>query len=138
MGKFRKAIASLSLVAILSTLIVSTTAFAADVFKDVPSTHWFNEFAQKAVDLKVADGTKTEFFPDKDINRAELVKMVVAGAGISTEGLSDFPAGVYTDVKKGEWYEMYVKAALQNNIVTSKATFAPLDKSNRAQAAKVI
>ena len=59
MGQLRRVIASLSLVAILSTLVITTTAFAA--YKDVPESHWFAQYVDTLGELGVIDTTKDNF-----------------------------------------------------------------------------
>src|SRR3989338_10195822 len=134
MGQLRRVIASLSLVAILSTLVITTTAFAA--YKDVPESHWFAQYVDTLGELGVIDTTKDNFYPDKSINRAELVKMVTVGAGTSTEGLPT--TSNYSDVLAADWFFAPVHAAEAAGIIKSGTKFDPLGTSNRAQAAKVI
>ncbi len=135
MGKLRRTIASLSVVAVLSSLFVVNTA-SAGVFTDVPDSHWFAQYVQSLVDAKVIDGTKKTFEPEKVVNRAELVKMVTVGAGTSVEGLPT--KSNYSDVATTDWFFTPVHAAEAAGIIKSASKFEPLGTSNRAQAAKVI
>ncbi|MBI5753538.1 hypothetical protein HZA40_00135, partial [Candidatus Peregrinibacteria bacterium] len=138
MGNLRKVIASISLVAVLSTLVVVNTAFAKSPFSDVPDTHWFTKdgWDVKAKEAKIF--TNDTAMPDKSVQRDELVKMVVAGADLPKDSLEAFPSGVFTDVTASNWVYADLQAARQAEVVTEKPKFDPVGKSNRAQAAKVI
>ena len=47
MQKLRRVIASLSMVAILSTLVVSTTAMAGLYYDDVPTNEWYAQYVDE-------------------------------------------------------------------------------------------
>lgn len=110
MGNFRKAIASISLVAILSTLVVTTTAFAA--YSDVPADH----YAYNAVTQYEADGVLTPgatLRVDDPVNRAEFAKMLVAVGGFEGDTLC---SANFDDCVVGAWYDSVLGTAFQNNI----------------------
>ncbi len=110
MGNFRKAIASISLVAILSTLVVTTTAFAA--YSDVSADH----YAYNAVTQYEADGVLTPgatLRVDDPVNRAEFAKMLVAVGGFEGDTKC---SDSFEDCVAGAWYDMVLGTAFQNNI----------------------
>ncbi len=83
-----------------------------------------------------ADGT---FQPTKTVNRAELMKILVAGQGIEPSAGSYTPA-CFSDIPAGEWYEKYVCYAYDQGWVAGYAdgTFKPAQTVNRAEASKMI
>ena len=110
MGNFRKAIASLSMVAILSSFVVTTTAFAA--YSDVPAGHFANEAVQQLEDngvLTPADNYR----PNDSVVRAEVAKMLVLQAGLEGDTLC---SASFDDCTAGEWYDSYLGTAHQNSI----------------------
>lgn len=81
-----------------------------------------------------ADGT---FKPDQKLNRAEALKILILGSGVSIEGT---PAqNPFPDVPKSEWYASYVAKGKSLGIVkgTSDGLFEPTRTINRAEALKI-
>ena len=138
MGNLRKVIASISLVAILSTFAVTNAAFAKSPFTDVPNNHWFTT---EGWDVKAKDAgifTKTTAMPDQSVIRADMAVMVAAAAGLDMTNLEAFPSGVFTDVKSTDYWYKPLQAGRQANVFTEKPKFDATGVTNRAQAAKVI
>ncbi|MBI2463500.1 S-layer homology domain-containing protein [Candidatus Peregrinibacteria bacterium] len=136
----RKMLASIS----MATMLLSTMGLqiALAGFKDVPEDHW----AFSYVEQLVADGVVDEgdyFYPDRTLNRAELVKIAVTAGqyDIDTSGGPSFD-----DVSSSAWYYQYVETAAKNGIVMGYADeagnptgkFGPGDAVNRAQAMKIL
>ncbi|MBP7670971.1 S-layer homology domain-containing protein [Candidatus Gracilibacteria bacterium] len=129
MGKFSKAIASLSIVAILSSLVVTaTTAFAA---ADVPSDH----FAYADVTAYQASGVLQEgnFFPNRNIVRAEVAKVILEAAGAELVA-GDNCDELFSDCEVPSWYATYVSTAAAMNILrgTPEGLVMPGANVNRA------
>lgn len=138
MGNLRKVIASISLVAILSTFAVTNAAFAKSPFTDVPDSHWFTK---DGWDVKAKDAgifTKTTAMPDAKVIRADMAMMVAAAAGLNMTSLEAFPSGVFTDVKSTDYWYKSLQAGRQANVFSEKPKFDAVGVTNRAQAAKVI
>ena len=133
MANFRKMIATLSTVALLSTLVV-TTAVSAASYTDVPADSWAKSYIDNLADLGVFTGTGT-FRPTANMTRAEFVKSVVVAAGLEGSTTVTFP-----DVKAGEWYVPFVKTAVANGVISGYANgnFGPNDSLTREQAAKIV
>lgn len=139
MGNLRKVIASISLVAILSTFAVTNAAFASGAFTD-SGTGWFatelhNGKAWDVLAKETGVFTNTTAMPDKDIIRADAAKVIYVGAGL-TDGEA-LKAGVFTDVTTQD-FAKYVKAGLSAGVFTEKSKFEPTGLTNRAQAAAMI
>ncbi|HLG25366.1 MAG TPA: S-layer homology domain-containing protein, partial [Candidatus Gracilibacteria bacterium] len=80
------------------------------------------------------DGT---FQPDKTINRAEAVKMVLLASATPLESneLLGFP-----DVSSGDWFFQYVRAAVTADIIEGypDGSFKPANNINVAESLKII
>lgn len=132
MANFRKILATLSTVAILSTLVV-TTAVSAAAYTDVPSDSWAKSYIDNLADLGVFTGVGA-FRPSDNMTRAEFVKSVVVAAGLEGSTAVTFP-----DIKDGDWFAPYVKTAVANGVISGYANgkFGPNDPLTREQAAKI-
>lgn len=86
-------------------------AHAATSFSDVPESSpavAAVEFLKaKGIMQGYADGT---FKPDRKVNRAEAVKILVASK-LTAEEIATFSKRSYTDVPEDAWYRPYVEAA---------------------------
>jgi len=133
MANFRKILATLSTVAILSTLVVSTAVSAAG-YTDVPTDSWAKSYVDNLVELGVFTG-EGKFRPADNMSRAEFVKSVVVAAGLQGTTAITFP-----DVKDGDWFAPYVKTAVANGVIGGYANgkFGPNDSLTREQAAKIV
>lgn len=80
------------------------------------------------------DGT---FKPDKEINRAELLKVLIEGKGITPH--KDNYNDCFPDVTEG-WYEPYVCYAKESNWIKgySDGTFKPSQIVNKVEAIKIL
>jgi len=133
MTSIRRAIATFSLVAILSTFVVST----AVAFNDVTTA---DGEVYTAVEALVANGAVTAgstFGQTAPLTRGEAVKYLVVSAGGYTIEDPDTPH--FTDVAKGSTYYTFVETAYKNGIVGGKTAtlFAPNDTVTRAEFAKM-
>ncbi len=133
MANFRKILATLSTVALLSTLVV-TTAVSAAGYTDVSADHWAKSYVDNLVELGVFTG-EGKFRPADNMSRAEFVKSVVVAAGLQGTTAITFP-----DVKDGDWFAPYVKTAVANGVIGGYANgkFGPNDSLTREQAAKIV
>jgi hypothetical protein len=108
------------------------------VFMDVPENHW----ARKKIVLLAAldllggypDGT---FKPNKTINRAELVSLLVKASGY----VSNEPAETgFKDVKNNNWAAFYIKKGVDLGFASGyeNGTFKPLKAVTRAEGVSII
>jgi len=70
------------------------------------------------------------FYPNREITRAEFLKMVVLANDMYTGSLTEVN---FADVKEGDWYYQYVEAALNFKIITGdgNGNFRPNDLITR-------
>lgn len=129
-----------------STATTTTTTSSSSLshdgelsFSDVPQ----GEEETVEIEFLVADGVVEgyddgTYGPDKTINRAELMKILVYGQGIDPTG--QYTSGCLSDIPAGEWYEAPVCYAVAQGWVEGYAdgTFKPGQTVNRAEAAKMV
>ena len=80
--RVRRTVASLS----VATLIASFFAIGvaqAQTFPDVNPSDWFYSYVEDLVALGIVDGTKPEYLPGNNVNRAEMAKLVVEAFDIA-------------------------------------------------------
>jgi hypothetical protein len=142
MRNFRKAISALSVVAILSSLVVST-AFAG-TFNDVAEDDYYYDAIEALVEAAVVDAAD-DYNPTTVLNRAEAVKLVVTAAGLT----ADLPSeSSFSDVDEDAWdgkmWE-YIEIAYMNGVVNGYSEdgeltgkYGPGDDLTRSQYAKMV
>lgn len=141
----RRAVAGVGagLILLGSTLIAPLAS--AQTFSDVPTTHWGYTYVEDGVAKGFFDAA-TNFYPDRNLNRAELAKLVfkvAKYAGIVTD-IDTSGAPVFTDVPSNEWYYPYVATVTKANLLSGykdgngnpTGKYGPGDLVTRSQAAK--
>lgn len=122
----------------MSFVVFALVPVANAEFTDVSSTNP-NYFAiNSLVDLGILEGYEDSTFkPDKEVNRAEALKIVLMGAGIT---VGDATTVSFTDVPATEWYAKYVATAVSLGIVSGyeDGSFKPDQTVNRAEAIKML
>jgi len=105
-----------------------------DVKATSPQFTSINYLSGKGVLLGYEDGT---FKPNNGINRAELMKILVAGQGIYPDEYQYMEC--FSDVKD-EWFAPYVCYAKEMGWVSGNpdGTFAPAKNVNRAEGSKMV
>ncbi|MGN0178856.1 MAG: S-layer homology domain-containing protein [Monoglobaceae bacterium] len=92
------------------------------VFNDIADVEWAREAILNLKEKGVINGRSSEVFdPDGLVTREEFVKMTVSLFDVKVEhGDLDF-----VDVSEDDWFYIYVKAAVQKDIIkgTSETTF---------------
>lgn len=136
MANLRKMIASLSVVAILSSFVVST-AFAG--FSDVPADAYYADAVQALVDAGVVDGTAATFSPAAKLQRQEAAKFAVMSADL-TATLPAQPS--FKDVPATSSYYSVIETAVANGVLGGYSHkpgyFGPADTITREQFAKIL
>ena len=124
------------------TVVLAVTGFglhaSAGSFADVPDNSEHSASVEylksKGVISGYPDGT---FQPDRKINRAEALKILLLGTAtpLETAQLIVFP-----DVKSGDWFYQYVRKAFELRIVEGypDGNFKPENTINLAESLKVI
>jgi len=111
---------------LLSFAVSAKDMYLEDLpFSDIEPESWYEIYLRKAASLGAVDLAKTEFSPNKDVNRAEFLKMLFES---SNEDLGQF-AGA-------EWYDSYMKAAEAKGLIAAGSD--PAESLNRRQIAKLV
>lgn len=101
------------LAVILSSMVLSTTAGAAD-FADVRG-HWAESVINNLADAGIVSGvTDTRFNPDGIVTRAEFLRMALGAGGIED---TVYRKGECLDVNEGEWFAPCVQSALDKGLI---------------------
>lgn len=125
--------------AAISLLIPASIALAAGVFPDVGDSHPFKGEIESLFRLGVVKGNPSGLFvPDRDINRAEFLKLLYTTMKKQPKTVS---AKCFSDVEAGSWYESIVcdAAAKENGYVQGygDGTFRPGNSVSRTEALKM-
>lgn len=115
-----------------------TAAASAAVFPDVPEGHMHQKAVENLVKSDVINGNPDgNYYPNRPVNRAELLKMLYKSAGKTPSASS---AGCFPDVDAGSWYETFVCDAAASGYVNGypEGDFKPGRNINQVEALKVI
>ena len=120
--------------AVLLTISLMPTAFAASDFTDVPSTAWYNDSVEYVASHKYFEGTgNNEFSPSSAMTRAMFVTVLARLDGASVNNT----ASAFDDVTSGSWYAGAVAWAVENQIANGVGDnkFAPTQNVTRQDMA---
>ena len=123
---------------VLSLLIFAGTAQAgfSDVYNTDANFVAVNSLVDQGILVGYEDGT---FLPGNEVNRAEALKIILMGAGITVDESS--AAGIlFSDVSEDDWFFPYVSTGVSLGIIQGyeDATFRPEQTVNRAEAVKML
>lgn len=129
-----------SVLTILVTGIMSMTvsAVTATAFSDVPATSPYYSSVEALTQAGVIEGYEDGTFrPEQPINRAEAIKMVLAGIGVEV-GNGLYNTG-FSDVPLDVWYAGFVMEGSLRGIVNGNpdGTFAGTRTVNKAEFLKM-
>lgn len=104
------------------------------VFSDVPESHWAFDAVNYLRWNNIVNGdTNNSFNPEKNVSRAELVKMLVCAFNIKGSTCD------FADVNSGDWFYEYVAAAFTKGLINGDGVnFRPNDDITRQDAAVII
>lgn len=128
----------LLLALVLATSILSSAAFAD--FIDVSSNHKNSAAINSLVSQSILQGYDDgSFKPDQEVTRAEALKIMLLGLGITVDDNATFE-GSFNDVSSGDWHYKYVATAVNLGIVKGydDGSFKPNQTVNRAEAMKIL
>ena len=106
-------------------------------FLDVDKNEWYAGYVYQAKKLEWISGYEDgNFHPERNITRAEVLKILLVALGVSVSGTdSGFP-----DVPYYAWYAPYVTWAVNNGIISgyNDGNFKPHNFITRAEMSKVM
>ena len=105
-------------------------------FPDVKRDAWFSPFVQKAKILDIVKGDKKGFFyPQRNVNKAEALKMIIKVNGIEIDEVKKNP---FEDVSKKQWFAPYFYFAKKYHLIENQKKANPGDFLTRGQLAEII
>jgi hypothetical protein len=107
-------------------------------FFDVPSVYWAFQDIESLQNSKVLAGYPDgSFKPGNFVGRAEFVKMLIEGLGLSKK---HYYTGYFKDVPKSYWAWPYIEAAYDMGLVSgyTKTQFAPENRIKRVEMATIL
>lgn len=108
-----------------------------DVFTDMADAKWAETAVNYLYEKGIVSGkTKSEFYPNDNITRAEFVKLLVMASGETL----DANTKVFGDVNVSDWYYAYVNKAYAMGLVKGdeKGNFNPNAQITREDMATMI
>jgi len=108
-------------------------------FADVPYNYWAAQYIQYCSENDIITSSNELFHPEKEITRAELLKMAYKAANIHSLNAcyTNYDSG-FSDVQKDHWVCKYTKHAVENNYIANNTNFYPDNKITRAEAVKIL
>lgn len=126
------------LISAVVILALTSPSASANTFSDVEEGHPYFIPATYLSDKDIVNGYPDGTFrPFNEINRAELLKILIEGANISTENPT---TNCFPDVPFKEWYAPYVCTAKSNGFISGypDGTFKPEQFVNKVEAIKML
>lgn len=116
------------------TLPVRNIKSAVEDFTDIPTGFWGTEAIEYSIRKGLFKGTTaTEFSPNGNVTRAQLVTVLSRMAGSTKNGDT-----TYTDTNDNAWYAQGVYWAESEGIVAAGGKFRPDDKATREELADML
>ncbi len=125
---------------IVALLTVSLVSAASGPFNDInwdnPQAFAINYLKQQRIVQGYSDGT---FKPNRLINRAELVKILIE-RNYEASVIANCRDNFFKDVKSTDWFQPHLCVAYKNKLIKgySDGTFKPAQNINFVEASKII
>lgn len=122
-------------------LVFSLTASAAQIFPDVPESHWAAEDIAKAQAYGLMQGYEDgSFAPDDDLTRASFAAILCRMFSWAVPAAGEPQTGepVYIDCPAGMWFTPYVETAYAHNALERTISFRPNDPISREEMAVML
>jgi rare lipoprotein A len=111
---------------------------SSNPFPDVDLNTWFAGYVQKGKDLGVVNGTGDGFFlPDKTVNKAEALKLMV-NLNDQITVAKELESNPYLDVNHEEWFAPYFDFARSARILPRTSNAYPGAKLTRGEFSELI
>jgi len=129
-------LSALSILTLLVTINIQTaSASFTDLFKNNKNYKAIIYLQENDIIQGYSDGT---FQPAKEINRAEFLKIILEGSGITLD--KNEITLPFSDTKNEEWFTPYIKKAYAEGWVVGyiDETFKPNQTINKVEALKIL
>lgn len=111
----------------------SLGTFSTYTYADVPADFWGYTYIERLSEKGIVNGFNGYFNPDKNVTRAEFVKMLCEAYKIDGVLINEF-----SDVDENEWYAPYVGGAFTMGCIKGEnGIFRPNDSITREDAAVI-
>lgn len=113
----------------------------AATFSDVNEDHKYFTAVESLYNLEIVNGYPDgSFGPDKAVNRAEALKMILNSAEIGSAEIEDGDGVDFSDVGLDDWFAKFVLSGVERGIVNGNpdGTFAPARQVNKAEFLKML
>lgn len=108
----------------------------ASLFPDLYADQWFCGVVTKAYFIGAVQGDDGMLYPEREMSRAEAVRVLLSVQGITPPEIDTDPFG---DVSKTQWYAGYVyKASVLGYVEGEDGMFYPDRPISRAELAKIV
>lgn len=125
----------------VGSAIDAPAEFGKSVFEDVMDDVWYAPFVMKAYELGIVsgDGVDGGFHGERNVNKAEFLKMLLEANQIKQEVLESV-TGSAADVPADSWYAPYVNYAASVGVIDPDANgnLEPNKALTRAEVANMI
>lgn len=133
---FKKSLARVLLLSIVLNF-TGFTAYASgfsDIYSNTPNGEAILYLQEHSIVKGYEDGT---FKPEKDVSRAELLKIIIEGSKINLD-IEDFTP--FSDIDYSDWYAPYVKKAYAAGWINGYTdnTFRPNQTISKVESLKII
>jgi hypothetical protein len=108
------------------------------ILEDIPSNYWAVKYINELKQNGIVNGYSDESFrPDKNMTRAEFIKMICVAKGWPIE---ENAVKQFKDVKKSHWAYAYINTAVANGITNGYRNdrFQPDANISRAEISKIL
>lgn len=142
--KIQKSMASVSILALLTSLVSFTGIASADTFTDVSTSAWYYDYVDQISDASIMSGYDNgDFGPNDSLTRDQAAKVLVLAFDYPVD--EDYDAG-FSDVSSSNTLENYINTAALYDIVggytdadgVATGVFGSGDNIDRASFAKMV
>ena len=126
---------------VLASLITSNVFALDNSFSDVNNDHPYYAAIESLKNLGIINGYEDGTFqPEKAVNRAEAIKMILGSAGLDIPEIQAGDQQEFPDVPSETWFAKFVVLAKQKGIVRGNddGTFAPARQVVKAEFLKML
>ena len=124
---------ALKIILLSADIDTENTDYDIDLL-DIDENSWFTSYVKKALELGIVQGySDNKFYPEKDVNLAEGLKITIESLGINSDKFE-----VDQNADPENWYDPYLIIAQQNNIFKNIENLKLSKKLTRGDIAQII
>lgn len=116
---------------------IKSPSLKPEIFTDIPGNHTYSSAIKYLKDNRIVKGYEDGTFrPDKTLNRAEALKLILEANSLYAESTEKQN---FNDITNTDWFAPYVQTAFKRNIVKGyeDGTFRPGSTVSRAEFLKM-